>query len=388
MAKICLITHFFPPHIGGIEKVADEQCKRLAKLGYQVSVLTGKTSKQNERHAEGIKVFSYSILNIAERVGIPYPILSFKAYKNFAEVIKKCDIVHAHGHAYMSSYIACKLAEKYKKPFILTQHNTFIDYQSWLNAVEHLNDWTVGRVVLKGSDRVIAVSRKTMEYVLKLGADMSKTSVMHNGVDTTFFHPMNREKSRDKLGLPKNKTLILTIRRLVYKNGLDTFIESASLLTRDQPDLLFIVIGRGPNRKLIETRVRELGIGDNVRLAGFVPEKLLPLYYNAADYFVIPSSSGEGLPLVLLEAMACGLTVIATSVGGTPEIVEDMRNGALVPPRNPKALADTISKFLSNKELGLAIGEEARKTVEGKFTWEQNVRRLRNVYDEFLQQRK
>ncbi|MDH5375772.1 MAG: glycosyltransferase family 4 protein [Candidatus Bathyarchaeota archaeon] len=384
MAKICLVTHFFPPHIGGIEKVADEQSKRLAKLGYQVSVLTSKTHKKNERHAEGIKVFSYSILNIAERVGIPYPVLSFKAYKNFAEVIKKCDIVHAHGHAYMSSYIACEVAKKYKKPFILTQHNTFIDYQSWLNIVEHVNDWTVGRVVLKGSDRVITVSRKTMEYVLKLGADISKTSVMHNGVNTTFFHPMNREESRDKLGLPKNRTLILTIRRLVYKNGLDTFIESAPLLTRDYPDLLFIVIGTGPSRKLIEKRVRELGIEDNVRLTGFVPEKLLPLYYNAADYFVIPSSSGEGLPLVLLEAMACGLPVIATSVGGTPEIVEDMRNGVLVPPRNPKALAKTISKFLSNRELGPAIGEEARKTVEDEFTWEENVRRLRSVYDEFL----
>jgi len=250
--------------------------------------------------------------------------------------------------------------------------------------MEHLNNWTVGRVVLKDADRVIVVSRKTMEYVLKLGAGMSKTSEMYNGVDTNFFHPMNKEESRDELGLPKNKMLVLTVRRLVYKNGLGTLIESASLLTRDYPYLLFIVIGKGPNRKLIENRVRELRIEDNIRLAGFVPEKLLPLYYNAADYFVIPSSSGEGLPLVLLEAMACGLPVIATTVGGTPEIIKDMKNGVLVPPRNPKALAETISKFLSNKELGLAIGEEARKTVEDKFTWEENIRRLQKVYDEFL----
>lgn len=223
-----------------------------------------------------------------------------------------------------------------------------------------------------------------MEYVLRLGADISKTLVMHNGVDTTFFRPMNRGESRDKLGLPRNKKLILTIRRLVYKNGLDTFIEAAALLTREFPNLLFIVIGKGPNRKLIEKRVREMRIDDNVKLAGFVPERLLPLHYNAADYFVIPSSSGEGLPLVLLEAMACGLPVIATSVGGTPEIIKDMKNGALVPPRNPEALADTISKFLANKELGLTIGEEARKIVEEKFTWEENVRRLQKVYGEIL----
>ncbi|MCW4002196.1 MAG: glycosyltransferase, partial [Candidatus Bathyarchaeota archaeon] len=289
-----------------------------------------------------------------------------------------------HGHGYMSSYIACKVAEKFEKPFILTQHNTFIDYRSWLNVVEHVNDWTVGRLVLRDSDRVIVVSRKTMDYVLRLGADASKTSVMYNGVDTNLFYPMNKEECRAKLGLPKNRILVLTVRRLVYKNGLDTLIESASLLTRGHPRLVFIVVGKGPNRNLIEKRVRELSLEENVKLAGFVPERLLPYYYNAADYFVVPSSSGEGLPLVLLEAMACGLPVIATIVGGIPEIIENMVNGVLVPPRNPEAMAKTISTLLSNKELGETIGNGARKIVEEKFTWEENLRRLQEVYDDFL----
>ena len=384
MAKICLVTHFFPPHIGGIEKVVEEQGKRLSKLGYQVSVLTSKTHKQNEHGIEGIHVFPYPVLSLAERVGLPYPVPLFKAYKIFTEVIRKCDIVHVHGHPYISSYIACKIAKKYKKPLILTQHNTFIDFQSWLNIVEHLNDWVVGRMVLKDADKVITVSRKTMEYVLKLGADKSKTSVMYNGVDQNFFYPMNKEKSRDKLGLPENKMLILTVRRLVYKNGLDTLIESASLLARDFPNLLFIVIGNGPDRKFITNRIRQLGVNDNVRLAGFVPEELLPLYYNAADYFVIPSSSGEGLPMVLLEAMACGLPVIATTVGGTPEIIKDMVNGALVPPRNQEALAHAISKLLSLKKESQAIRIENRKTVEAHFNWDRNMRQLIEVYEEFL----
>ena len=383
MARICLVTHFFPPHIGGIEKVADEQSKRLAKLGYQISVLTSKTREQNGHHGER-EVFSYPSLNLVERLGIPYPILSFQAYTSFADVIEKCDIVHAHGHAYLSSYLAAKVAKRYKKPFILTQHNTFIDYQSWLNIVERANDWIVGRAVLKSADRVMTVSRKTMEYVLNLGADVSKTSVLHNGVDTDFFRPTNRGGSRDRLGLPKDATLVITIRRLVYKNGLDTFIEAASVLIQNYPHLLFVIVGKGPSRRLIERRLAELRISDNFRLVGFVPEELLPLYYNAADYFVIPSSSGEGLPLVLLEAMACGLPVIATSVGGTPEIVEDMKNGVLVPARSPEALAEALSNFLSNRGLGRVIGEEARKTVEDGFSWDENVRRLQNVYDEFL----
>ena len=384
MVKICLVTHFFPPHIGGIERVAEEQGKRLSKLGYQVSVLTSKTHKQNERCIEGIHVFPYPVLSLAERVGLPYPVPLFKAYRIFTEVIRKCNIVHVHGHPYISSYIACKIAKKYRKPLILTQHNTFIDFQSWLNIVEHLNDLVVGSTVLKDADRVITVSGKTMEYVLKLGADKSKTSVMYNGVDQNFFYPMNKEKSRDRLGLPENKMLILAVRRLVYKNGLDTLIESASLLARDYPNLLFIFIGNGPDRKFITNRIRQLGVNGNIRLVGFVPEKLLPLYYNAADCFVIPSSSGEGLPMVLLEAMACGLPVIATTVGGTPEIIKDMVNGVLVPPRNQEALAQTISKLLSLKKESQAIRIESRKTVEDNFNWDKNVRQLIEIYEEFL----
>ena len=384
MPRICLVTHFFPPHVGGIEKVSYEQSKRLTEFGYEIDVLTSKIKGQNERPAKGIRVFAYPTLNLAERIGVPYPVLSFKAYRNFVQVIKKCDLVHAHGHVYMSSYMAGKVAKKYKKPFIVTQHNTFIDYQSILNTLEHLNDLTVGKSVLKCADRVIVVSKKTMEYVLKLGADKSKTSVIYNGVDTDYFHPMNKEESRKKLGLPKNRKIILSVRRLVYKNGLDTLIESVPLLTRDHPDLLFVVAGKGPSRKLIEDRVKELGIDANIKLTGFVPDRLLPVYYDAADYFILPSASGEGLPLVLLEAMACGLPVIATTVGGTPEIIKHMKNGVLVPPRNPEAMAETMAKLLSEERLGPTIGEEARRIVEDRFTWEENLRRLQNIYSEFL----
>ena len=194
---------------------------------------------------------------------------------------------------------------------------------------------------------------------------------------------MNKGKSREKLGLPKNRKIILSVRRLVYKNGLDTLIESVPLLTRDHPDLLFVVAGKGPSRKLIEDRIKELGIDANIKLTGFVPDRLLPVYYDAADYFILPSASGEGLPLVLLEAMACGLPVIATTVGGTPEIIKHMKNGVLVPPRNPEAMAEALSKLLS-EGLGPALGEEARRIVENRLTWEENLRQLQKIYSEFV----
>jgi glycosyltransferase involved in cell wall biosynthesis len=384
MPRICLVTHFFPPHMGGIEKVSYEQSSRLTKSGYEFDVLTSKVKEQNLHPAKGINVFPYSGLKIAERFGVPYPILTAEAYKQFAQVIRKCDLVHAHGHVYMSSYLAGKLAKEYKKPFIVTQHNTWIDYQSWFNIMENLNDLTIGKSVLKRADRILTVSKETMKYVLRLGADKTKTSVMYNGVDTNCFFTAQKEESRKKLDLPKKRKIIFSVRRLVYKNGLDTLIESAAQVTRENPDALFVVAGKGPSKQLIEDNIKELGIENNIKLTGFVPDELLPVYYNAADYFVLPSASGEGLPLVLFEAMACGLPVIATAVGGTPEIIDHMKNGVLVPPRNPEAMAEAISKLLAEKELGKNIGEEAKKNVDDRFTWEENVRQLQKVYREFI----
>ncbi|MBT8171539.1 glycosyltransferase family 4 protein, partial [Candidatus Bathyarchaeota archaeon] len=106
--------------------------------------------------------------------------------------------------------------------------------------------------------------------------------------------------------------------------------------------------------------------------------------YNAADYFILPSASGEGLPLVLFEAMACGLPVIATRVGGTPEIINHMKNGVLVPPRNPEEMAVALSNLLVKEKLGKKISEEAKKSVQNRFSWEENVRQLKEVYNKFI----
>jgi glycosyltransferase involved in cell wall biosynthesis len=370
--------------MGGIEKVSYEQSSRLTKEGYKFDVLTSKIQGQKEHPVKGIRVFPYQSMNIAARFGVPYPILTAEAYKQFAHIIKDCDLVHAHGHVYMSSYLAGRLAKKYKKPFIVTQHNTWIDYRSWLNIMENINDLTIGRSILRYADRIVTVSKETMKYVLRLGADKQKTSVMYNGVDTTCFRSAEQEESRKNLGLPKKRKIILSVRRLVYKNGLDTLIESAAIAAQNNPDILFVIAGKGPSKELIEDRIKELGIENNTKLTGFVPDELLPTYYNAADYFILPSASGEGLPLVLFEAMACGLPVIATAVGGTPEIIDNMKNGALVPPMKPKAMAEALSKLLTEEELGKKISEEAKKKVKKQFSWDENVRQLKETYEEFV----
>jgi glycosyltransferase involved in cell wall biosynthesis len=381
-AKICIVTHLFLPHVGGIERVAYEQSKRLLQRGVKPIILTSNMTGKESYVFDGIEVYCYPVLKISLEQGIPYIIPKANSYKTFLKCIKNSDLVHVHGHPYLSSYLAVKVAKKCSKPLVLTQHNTFIKYGGFWDFAEKLNDLLIGRRVLQDSDKIIVVSKATLNYVLNLGADPQKTEVLYNGVDIDRFKPpASKKDAKRTLGFSKDSFIVLTVRRLVYKNGIDLLLESARVAVEKNPKLLFLVVGGGPDFKRVSLKIREFGLENNFKLLGFVSDDLLPLYYNASDVFVLPSKSGEGMPLVLLEAMACGLPIIATNVGGVPEIV-DKKCGKIVPSDDATALAEAVLEFSYNN--GSIITGEIRRIVEQKYSWETNVKRLTEVYEEFI----
>jgi glycosyltransferase involved in cell wall biosynthesis len=381
--KLCVVTHTFLPHVGGIERVVYEQGKRLLQKQFDLMVLTNRIGTAKQYSYDGIKVQCYDSLSIGFRLGIPYPIPNVTSYKVFLESVQSKDLIHVHGHPYLSSFIAAKIAKKYSKPLVLTQHNTFIEYDNIWNTVEKVNDLVIGKQVLKEADKIIVVSKATKNYVLSLGANPKKIEVIHNGVDLNRFKPLTgiKDEVRQKLGISKNAPVAITVRRLVYKNGIDTLIESAEIAIKKNPRLIFLVIGAGPDFGEVKAKIKQLGIEKNLRLTGFVSDTDLPFYYNAADFFVLPSKSGEGLPLVALEAMACGLPVIATNVGGTSEIVTK-DYGKVVPPDNPDSLAEAIME-LSHGELS-ALKKDLRTMIEQKYSWDKNVEKIAEIYEELI----
>lgn len=382
--KVCIVTHLFLPHVGGIEKVVYEQSIRLLQMSYKPIILTSDASDATEKSyiIDGIKVHCYPTLKIGFRLGIPYTVPKINSYENFLKYIKTSDIVHVHGHPYLSSYLAVKLAKKYSKPVVLTQHNTFIRYGGFLDFAEKLNDLLIGRRVLQESDKIITVSKATLNYVLSLGADQRKTEVLYNGVDLERFKPSpSKMEIRKILGFPKNFFIILTVRRLVYKNGIDLLLESAKTAVKKNPHLLFLVVGSGPDFKKINLKIHEFKLEKNFRLLGFISDNHLPLYYNASDMFVLPSKSGEGLPLVILEAMACGLPIIATNVGGAPEVVKEVC-GMVVPADNALSLAEAVLEF--SKSDPSVESKRIREIVEENYDWDKNVKRLIEIYEGFI----
>ena len=381
--SLCIVTHTFLPHVGGIEKVVNEQSKRLSKRNFAPTIVTNRIGTPKHYKVDGVPVDCYESLNTGFRLGIPYSIPTVPSFPTFVKAVSNSKIVHAHGHPYLTSLVAGKLAHQYGKPFVLTQHNTFIEYNNIFDQVELLNDLSVGKQNLNAADRIIAISGATKEYILRLGADPKKVTVVYNGVDLAKFKPMpsKREDMRRKLAIHQDDVVALTVRRLVYKNGVDTLIDCANLAVKKNPKIVFLAVGKGPDMASVQDRIKALGIERNFRVTGFVSDEDLPLYYNASDLFVLPSKSGEGLPLVALEAMACGLPVVATNVGGIGEIlVQDY--GKLVPPNQPQKLAEAVLEFAA-KDFTVQRGE-LRALVEKKFSWDANVERLAQIYEELI----
>ena len=381
--KLCIVTHTFLPHVGGIEKVVNEQSKRLLKKNFEPMVVTNRIGTPKHYVVDGVNVECYESLNTGFRLGIPYSIPTVPSFGTFLKATESSKIVHAHGHPYLTSLIAAKLAKRYGKPFVLTQHNTFIRYENFFDKVERLNDLAIGKETLKEADKIITVSNATRDYVLSLGAKPKKVEVMHNGVDLERFRPLTgkKEEMRKKLGIPQNSKVVITVRRLVFKNGIDTLIECANVAVKKNPNITFLVVGKGPDQISVQMKAQQLGIENNFRLTGFVKDEDLPLYYNAADFFVLPSKSGEGLPLVALEAMACGLPVIATDVGGINEVLME-KWGRLVPANRPELLAEAVLEF-ANEDFS-SRSRELRAFVEEKFSWDKNVERLVDIYKELI----
>jgi glycosyltransferase involved in cell wall biosynthesis len=381
--RLCVVTNIYLPQVGGIQTVVYEQTRRLMKRDYEPYVVTNRINTPKSYFVEGVRVDCYESLNTGYRLGIPYTIPSVASLDTFLSAIRSADIVHAHGHPYLTSLIAGKLAKHYNKPFVLTQHNTFIKYDNMFETVEQLNDLSVGKATLKAADKIVVVSNATRQYVLNIGADPKKVKVLHNGVDLVHFRPMpeKRVEMRKKLGISQNATVVLTVRRIVYKNGIDTLIDAAKLAVRKNPNIVFLIVGIGPNMENAQEKIKQLGLAKNVVFAGFVSSEELPFYYNTADFFVVPSKSGEGLPLVAEEALACGLPVVATNVGGIGEIVTE-RYGRLFPPSDPDQMAKAILDYAS-MDMGLRK-PEIRAMMEEKFSWDNNVDSLVEIYEELI----
>jgi glycosyltransferase involved in cell wall biosynthesis len=190
----------------------------------------------------------------------------------------------------------------------------------------------------------IAVSRALADIVVGWGVDPSRVHVLRNGVDGDAFLPVPRETARAELSV-RGSPVLLTVGNLVRLKRQEIAIETLAALTGEFPRGVLLVVGQGSELASLRGHAQRLGVADRVRFVGSVAQSSLPTYYGAADLMLLPSER-EGWPNVVLESLACGTPVVASNVGGLPEILRDPSLGALVDPASRGGFVEAAAAIL------------------------------------------
>ncbi len=352
--------------MGGIELAILELCKELVALGNDVTVLTGARNSCSERYIDGVRIlpvdclntmrltWSNSNLKLSRQALFPLAVLGRR--------LKGYDIYH--GHIYMSGLIASYLARMNHAVAVNTLHGSY--YPVW-NVIAN----PIAAGFYRSCERFLApmlakrvrlqihTAKYFAEQVLAWGAPADRLKVIHNGVNLNHFHPGTEPIEQDH-SLP----VLLTARRLVKKNGLEYLLRTMKRVLREERCKL-IIAGDGPERPRLESLSADIGVSEHVEFVGAVPHSLMPKYLAAADIAVLPSLI-EATSLFALEAMAMAKPVVATNVGGLPEILDNA--ALLVESRNERELGDAIIQLLRDTEGRDKMGKNGRRFAE-KHSW-------------------
>jgi glycosyltransferase involved in cell wall biosynthesis len=304
--RIGLVTAYMLPHPGGIERVAETLFSAYQHLGHETRWVASRVPADAALRDGGrIRVPCWN--GIEQLLGVPVPIWGPRSWRELRALVDWADVLNVHDCLYVSSALAVAAARRAGKPVLLSQHIGFTRYpSSLLNGVERLAYATLGRAVLRAATRIVFATPKAEAWVPRLlGTEPANACAIPNGIDTERFRqatPPERRQARLRLGLLPNGPVALFVGRLVPNKGVGILLETARRL----PEVGFLAVGSGPLAHLMAARP------DNLRWQPAVPADEMPGCYQACDCLLLPSVD-EGLPLVVQEAMACGLPAVVST---------------------------------------------------------------------------
>lgn len=363
--RLLVVSHGFPPYYGGAEHVAGHLAAAAASSGrWEVDVLTSDIggrlpARERWRGVNVVRVPArkkkWANHNVVE-------LHSFLRSASRNMEIRRPDWILAH-FTLPGGEVARRWAGRFGVPYAVVLHGADVpdSQKRRFGAVYPLIKPLVRRVWRQAA-RVIAVSDGLRELALRTWPG-GRIEVVPNGVDIERFRPAEMPTVRDGGTL-----VVVAVARLVEIKGLQHLIAALARIPADMRSQIRLrLCGTGPYEGELRRQVREAGLDEQVEFAGLIAYDEIPRQLRQSDVFVLPSLQ-EGLPLSLLEAMASGLPVVATAVGGIPGVVKDGVNGLLVPAAAPAALRDALVRLLANPALRQRLGTAARRTAEA-WSW-------------------
>lgn len=370
--KIAILTSRFPPEgIGGTEFLSYNTAKYLAKSGNEVYVIT---SGGKEAPAQEIKE-GFNICRISYPKLSSFGVLIFWVRIYF--YIKKInpDIVHCQT-AQMGP--PCLLAKKMLGiPYIVFGHGSDI-YLSWKFKK------TISKTIFSSAGAVVALTNHMKNAMAKYCK--KEIIIIPNGASMEDFGGLSKETARTKLKISPQEKVILFVGRIITLKGVEYLVEAFLTVKKKIQNVKLFLLGEGEQFQEVQSIVKKSKLVNEVIFTGNVPVEDIPCYMAASDIFVLPSLS-EGFPLVIIEAMASGLPIVATKVTGLPEIVKDGENGFLVEAKNPDQIAEKVLLLLKDDNLRERISK-INKERSKEYSLENVVDKLEKIYLEIINKNK
>lgn len=300
-----------------------------------------------------------------------------KTWWTLSREIRNCKPALLHAHDYKSNVLSVVLGWRFGIPVLTTLHG-YVTRGGRLEFYYWLDRWALRRM-----DHVIAVSEDLFDNALALGVPKSRCTLIRNAIDTDLFNrAYTTTEAKRRLGLSPSRQLIGAVGRLSEEKGFHLLIEAAGRLVAQGAEIDVCILGEGPARPSLERQIADRGLHERIRLLGHKTNTLD--WYQAMDVFVL-SSLREGLPNVLLEAMALKTAVVATRVAGVPRVVVDGVNGLLVEAGDASALAAVAGDLLRDEALRARLSARGRETIEEQFNFRARMLKVRAIYDGVLQ---
>jgi teichuronic acid biosynthesis glycosyltransferase TuaC len=297
-------------------------------------------------------------------------LLLYKLKKNFA-----FNLIDAH-FTYPDGYAATLLGRWLKVPVTITLRGTEVPLSRLLGRRKRMLR------ALHNASGVFSVSDSLKRHVVALGAESEKIEVIGNGIDNGKFFPIDKSAARRQLHLDGNAEVLISVGGLVDRKGFHRIIEVLPGLIEKHPNLIYLIVGgaspEGNNRQKLEEQIKTLGLGKRIRFLGAMASEDLRIPLSAADIFVL-ATANEGWANVFLEAMACGLPVVTTDVGGNGEVVSNSSIGTLVPFGDSDALTTAIDQALKHCWNRQAIIEYAADN-----SWDKRVTKLLTAFNKLV----
>lgn len=353
---------------GGAENIILSSCQNLDSRRFRPSILTTFPARFE----------SNFLADAAQRRGIPCHTLRYSHRFSLASVRyflryldeHQIDIVHAHGYR---ENILAGLGARYKNiATVSTAHGWITD-----PVRTQIDLWA-----LKALHRIIAVSPSVEEKLLRAGFKKGRVVLLMNGVDVAQFRKQAPRRSlQEQFGISPETFVVGTAARLSPEKGIADLIRATPQVVKQCPQAKFLIVGDGPERAALEKLTIDLGLQSFVIFAGY--QENVAAFYQLMNLYASPSLQ-EAMPKSLLEAAACELPIVATAVGGVPQIVQPDETGVLSPVGDPQKLAAEIIRLIQNPGLGKQYGKKVRDLVCAKFSETEAVKKLENLYVEVV----